>query len=279
MKKIGLRVLRLLARNSNIRLLERLATKIDYSDFERGLPAMQDSVALKAPIADWIAELEQTGICIVQKYWSTDQCSKARSEVDRIIALYPNHLSPHAKSDSRIYGAERVSDTIANFNRDPDLMGVAAAYNREVTAAAFTLAARMPYLKGNGGSGEGWHRDAFLRQFKAIIYLSDAASDNGPFQIIQDSHRSDQILHDMKISNLRYMQNRLEDHQVTRLVEENPDRLRTVTGLAGTLILVDTSNIHRGMPIKAGTRYALTNYYYPVDRIDEGMYKKFNVLD
>ena len=39
----------------------------------------------------------------------------------------------------------------------------------------------------------------------------------------------------------------------------------------GTLILVDTSLIHRGKPIEDGTRYAITNYWYPRNSI-----KNFN---
>ena len=44
---------------------------------------------------------------------------------------------------------------------------------------------------------------------------------------------------------------------------------------AGTLILVDTSSIHRGMPIIAGVRYALTNYFYPKRLIDQELFKQF----
>jgi hypothetical protein len=29
------------------------------------------------------------------------------------------------------------------------------------------------------------------------------------------------------------------------------------------VIIVDTSGLHRGMPIRSGERYALTNYYWP----------------
>jgi hypothetical protein len=35
-----------------------------------------------------------------------------------------------------------------------------------------------------------------------------------------------------------------------------------ILGEAGDLILVDTSNIHRGEEILEGKRYSLTNYYY-----------------
>lgn len=225
-----------------------------------------------------LAEVERAGICVIPGYWTPEQCAEARAEVDRVIAQYPEYVYPHAKADRRVYGADRASVAIARFNKDPDLAMVASTYNHEPTVAPFTLAARMLFTEGNSGSGEGWHRDAFLRQFKAIIYLSDVGLDNGPFQMIRDSHRPRQILRDMKVAGLSYMQNRLDDQHVAKLVDEDPARLLTFTGSAGALILVDTSTIHRGMPIQASIRYALTNYYYPEARIDESMYEKFKVL-
>ena len=46
----------------------------------------------------------------------------------------------------------------------------------------------------------------------------------------------------------------------------------------GTLILVDTSTLHRGAPIKKGIRYGFTNYYYTVNQINKELYKKFKVI-
>ena len=51
-----------------------------------------------------------------------------------------------------------------------------------------------------------------------------------------------------------------------KLLDNN--RIKTLEGKAGTLILVDTSMIHRGKPLNHGSRYAITNYYYPYFSID-----------
>ena len=51
--------------------------------------------------------------------------------------------------------------------------------------------------------------------------------------------------------------------------------MHTFTAKAGTLILFDSSTIHRGAPITAGTRYALTNYYYPPSHITDDTYRAF----
>ena len=136
----------------------------------------------------------------------------------------------------------------------------------------------MPAMAGNQGSGEGWHRDAFLRQFKAILYLSDVAPENGPFQLIQGSHRRARVLRDMRAGRLKYTQYRLSDQEIERIIATEPQRKITYTARAGTLILVDTSALHRGQPIEAGIRYALTNYFFPEGRIGSSLYEKFDVL-
>jgi hypothetical protein len=205
-------------------------------------------------------------------------CARARGEVDRIIAQYPKCLHSSAKADQRVYGANNASELIATFASDQALASVASAYNHEPTRTAFTLAARMPASLGNHGSGAAWHRDAFLRQFKAILYLSDVGPSNGPFQMIRDSHRRQRVLSDMRVGHLKYMQYRLTNSEIEQIIADEPERKFTYTARAGTLILVDTSTLHRGQPIEDGTRYALTNYYFPVRHIDDSMFEKFNVL-
>jgi ectoine hydroxylase-related dioxygenase (phytanoyl-CoA dioxygenase family) len=227
---------------------------------------------------DYLAKVEADGICIVENFWSEETCARARGEVDRVIAQYPKYVNSNAKADQRVYGADNASELIATFSNDPVLASVASAYNREPTRTAFTLAARMPASRDNQGSGEGWHRDAFLRQFKAILYLSNVGPSNGPFQMIRDSHRRQRVLRDMRVGHLKYMQYRLTNPEIERIIADEPARKITYTARAGTLILVDTSTLHRGQPIEAGTRYALTNYYFPERQIDPGLYEKFDVL-
>jgi len=273
-------IIRILAKKWDTGFFARLATNIDYLAFQARFVSTyaNHSVQHNSRVSEILSDIQRNGICIIPNYWSIEQCALARLEIDRVIDQYPQYLSTQAKSDKRIYGADRVSTPIETFYKDPDLAAIATAYNQSPTIAAFTLGARMQFAPGNSGSGEGWHRDAFFRQFKAILYLSDAGVDNGPFQLIRDSHRRVRVLRDMRIAGLSYMQNRLNDQNVAKLIGQDFERLMTLNGSAGTLILVDTSAVHRGMPIKAGTRYALTNYYFPEDMVNQSMYEKFNVM-
>ena len=272
------RLLNRIIRGGEVGILARIATWLEYCAFEVGIKSSPHSLNLNLRGLEILGELNRSGICVIPNYWAREQCVLACAEVDRVIEQYPDYVHPSAKADARVYGADSASELISEFNKNPELIALATAYNKEPTVAPFTLAARMPYSEGNNGSGEGWHRDAFLRQFKAIIYLSDVSLSSGPFQMLRDSHSLHQILHDMKLAGLSYKQTRFDDQIVNKLLDQDPCRLMTYVGLAGTLILVDTSVIHRGMPIQMGTRYALTNYYYPEVRVDKNMYKKFKVL-
>jgi len=263
---------------SKNRWVARLVTWAEYKKFEARLALTPRSPVANAEGRDYLAELDRSGICIIPGYWGAETCERARAEVDRVIQDYPTYVNGNAKADVRVYGANNGSALIQQFAQDCTLIEVASAYNRKPTRTAFTLAARMPALAGNKGSGEGWHRDAFLRQFKAILYLTDVGYENGPFQWIRDSHRRFELLQDMRNTGLQYNQYRLTEENAAGLLRWQPDRLKTCTAQAGTLILVDTSSVHRGMPIRADTRYALTNYYFEESKIDQSLYEKFNAL-
>ena len=271
--------LRKAAFKSPLSVLTVAATYVDYMEFSAKLSGMPEASQISETARTSLTELNTHGIHVISGYWDPDKCARARSEIDRLIAEYPEYLHTNAKADKRIYGANNASPLIDEFARDPILKDIACAYNREPTRTAFTLSAKMPATPDNEGSGEGWHRDAFLRQFKAILYLSDVGPENGPFQFVRESHKASQVMRDIWSSRLGYMQYRLSEAEVARIIHRAPERLTTYLAKAGTLILVDTSSIHRGMPIKAGSRFALTNYYYPVDGIDKTLFQKFKVLD
>ena len=111
-----------------------------------------------------------------------------------------------------------------------------------------------------------------------MLYLNDVGINNGPFEIIQNSNKYKNLLEDIEMGNLDYMQYRLSEEEICKIISKEPQRKKTLLGEMGTLILVDTSTIHRGSPIMDGTRYSITNYYYTLNQIDKELFKKFNVF-
>ena len=71
---------------------------------------------------------------------------------------------------------------------------------------------------------------------------------------------------------------RYSDQQINKIINKNPERLHTITGKAGTVIIKDCSAIHRGSPLKSGIRYALTNYYFYLSQITTTLTEHFGPL-
>lgn len=238
---------------------------------------LRPRAALPSQIADAVWALRRDGYCVVPNYYSADQCAFLRNEIDRIIREQPDNVQKDPRnSDYRIFGAENASAAIRGFHIDPMPLAAGEAYRRGRLKNFSTLAARLTAVPGNIGSGQGWHRDAFHFQYKSMIYLSEVGPANGPFQIMPGSHRGFNVVRDTLHGRLDPPPaSRISDAQVTRLLSIDPSRATALPASAGTLILFDSSTIHRGMPIQTGARYALTNYYYPPSSINEALYRHF----
>ncbi len=277
--KIIIKSLKSIFKNNYPPIIRKIITYTEYIEFFTKRENFKSLFINQHSDGEWIIEnLNKNGFCIIENFWSEEDCIKGINSINSIIRKYPDYVQTENKSDSRVYGAENISRNINNFAKDKLLLSVADQYNRKKSALGFTLAARMPSTYRNKGSGEGWHRDGFYRQFKTLLYLSDVGNDNGPFQLILNSQKYKNLIQDMKSADLKYMQYRLTDEEIKKILFKEPQRKKTILGNMGTLILVDTSTLHRGAPIKKGIRYALTNYYYTYNQIDEKLYKKFKVI-
>ena len=95
------------------------------------------------------------------------------------------------------------------------------------------------------------------------MYLNDVSLKNGPFELIPNS--SDLIFQYNTIFkfNRDLKNSRFSNSEINKILKYTKSKSVKITGKAGTLILVDTSTIHRGNPLKSSSRFALTNYMYP----------------
>ncbi len=211
-----------------------------------------------------INDLEKKGFSIVENYFSKEQCKELSSKIRLFIENNSTKIyeGKHS-SDKRIFGAEYIDHQINEYYNSSDLIQIGNFYMKCELENLMTMANETTYKDNNLGSGEGWHRDSVNKQFKSILYLEDVNTNNGPFQFLKNSNQILDILRDNSVLNKEIENTRYTDDEVKELLKHDPNRLQTLNYKAGTLIIVDTSLIHRGAPIKSGTRYALTNYYYP----------------
>ncbi|WP_434049423.1 phytanoyl-CoA dioxygenase family protein [Marinobacter salarius] len=170
-------------------------------------------------------------------------------------------------SDARIYGFESVFD-FSKVDLDIDsIRRYGETYLGNKLRYFIAVAGRLTAVDGNLGSGGGWHRDSpFRHQFKVIIYLSDVKSDRGPFQYILESHK---FKEKVRFSGLGSDATRFSEDFVNGLPIK---KCHEVTGSIGDAIFVDTKGIHRGKPIKSGSRYAITFYFF--ERLPSGHISK-----
>jgi len=210
-----------------------------------------------------LKELRKNGIVMIPGYYSEEQCKELTQKVEQLLSDYKDKSwTDSTQSDSRIFGAELASDEVKNYHNDAYLHSIGSAYFKTKLINLTTLANRVKYAPNNMGSGHGWHRDSiYYKQFKSIIYLVDTTEENGPFEYLIGSHTTSSALDIIKKTTVDGTNDRLNDNDINEIVKETGIERKSFPGKAGTLILVNTRGIHRGMPIRQGTRYALTNYY------------------
>ena len=236
-----------------------LTAKAFFDSRQRGpVPHISDQVIRK-----WCSTIRQDGVCVVDKFLPTDECLSLRAEIDILMKFYPDAVQTNGhEADQRLFLGGTPPGQIANVYEEHRLAICASAFLGIGAVNLATMAGRLSADSKNCGSGGGWHRDSFTNQFKAIIYLSDVGHGNGPFQYVRGSHRLSSMICDQQRAALGIMQSRVCNNQIRKLIDKNPARLMTLIGAPGTLILADTTGLHRGMPITSDSRYALTNYYF-----------------
>jgi hypothetical protein len=220
----------------------------------------------------YFTKLKTDGFVVIPNYLNLAQCSQAIDDLKSSFNSFPTFV--HASQDYRIYGFEHLSPVARQLAQEHDYLELAELVNREYSYCAFTLAGWLQSGQ-KGSSGDGWHRDSYIAQYKAMVYLNNVSLDNGPFEILPGSHLLKSVLTAMNRANLGFLQDRFTDYEVSRIEDALGTGRKSLIGQAGTLILFDSSTVHRGKPIINGERFSLTNYYYPISRDIDSVLKHF----
>lgn len=223
---------------------------------------------LLAPIQ---RQLHKHGYVVLENYFSESEVRMLLKECNSIFEINKSKCQHEEmegmSNDFRLFGMEKKSKIISElFAQNPYFKGIANDYmkcDQHTHTTLYTVLRKDENVVSN--SGGDWHRDNHFHQFKAILYLNDVDADHGCFQFVTNTREN----------HIGYPQHRGDDScrfdqkLVDKLVETTDSKVIDITGSAGTVILVDTSFIHRGKPINQGQRLVLTNYYFEGDQISE----------
>ena len=236
--------------------------KYQYLNFKRyNFDFNEDS-----SISHYISQINKNGYVIIKNFLSIENCQKIKKIIDNFIQLKPEMTwRDKIGSDIRIHGAENISEEMRELvdEKINFAQKIGEQYTNHEIGLYMMMANRTTFIDSNLGSGQGWHKDSHSKQFKSILYLSDVDENNGPLQIIKKSNSNLFMLNlFLKLKN-KFPSTRFLDDEIFNTLKIKEDQIIELKDLAGTLILLDTSYIHRGKPLKKNMRCALTNYFYP----------------
>lgn len=225
------------------------------------------------------------GIVIIPNFMSAEEVQKLREFIDNRLSQFSSEEEKELSklgqqkeyitgvpqsdgtkiwidkyfADKRIVQVEAISAFIKERFADKEsFVKIGSSYLQLPITHKWTMANRIEYREANAGSGGGWHRDQiYSLGFKSLVYLIDTTEDNGCFQYIPfSSSLWHHLLKTPIVDKYQYT-----DEDIKEMVGGDYSKIMNVTGKAGTLVLFDTNCVHRGAPLKQGSRYAITNYY------------------
>ena len=215
-----------------------------------------------------IKDLKRNGYYVIKNYLSVDKCKEIRLIIDNFIEMYPKNIwVDENKSDHRIMGAENISKVIESLDLNLFTKEIGSQYLSQELELFMIMANKTIFKNDNLGSGGGWHKDSHSNQFKSILYLNDVNEENGPFEIIKSSNKDLTNLKLFTKLKKKFPDTRYSSDDINNITDTNKTNIIKITGEAGNLLLVNTSLIHRGSPLKSGCRYAMTNYFYSKNKL------------
>jgi hypothetical protein len=243
----------------NITFLENLIPKIDCQ--------------LQNPDKDIINNLiDDFGIIILSNYFDNHTLNILNCEFDRIIN-YGEIINTEYKynGDIRLFHSEKYSEIfpkyISNNTYFNDIASTFIKKNNNfntIIPDKQILINKLTYNpedKTQKNSGGDWHRDNHTCQFKLMLYLTDVSNKNGNFQFLTNSNYKNIGKPEFVIRSDK-LDTRYDDDIINNVISSNSEcKIVDVIGEKGTIIIVNTTNIHRGNIIAEGERKMLTQYY------------------
>ena len=130
--KIIIKFLKSIFKKNYPPIIKKIIVSAEYKEFFTTRENFKSLFINDHSDAIWILEnLNKKGFCIIENFWSEEDCIKGINNINSIIRKYPDYVQNENKSDSRVYGAENISRNINNFAKDKLLLSVAEQYNRK----------------------------------------------------------------------------------------------------------------------------------------------------
>jgi len=213
-------------------------------------------------------DLKKNGYYIIENAYDQDFCSKAIEFID----TYNSESSEvnYEGSELRIWDAQKKDSLLNRFNQDCNL-SMSSFLQKHMEAHTLLAIRNRPVNSSDESLKKGrWHLDSLTKQMKIFLFLTDTTESSGPFEFIPKTHTNTfklrmlcggayLTLSDILSGGDRSYQ-KLSDDWVAKLATKGFQPTPLICK-AGTMLVVDTSAIHRARPCLEECRYALTAYF------------------
>ena len=189
---------------------------------------------------------------VLHGYWNRSLAHAVREEV---VAALAECSETGEGMDRRRLGASSPYALSRRFQEDPYLLEIA---RQHLPGKHVNVKAQAGLTLAGEASGGGWHKDTLARGIKALLYLDDVDSTNGPFTMLLDYEDKMLTWSPDAVSGIR---RRLNASAVDRACVEHRAHVRELHAEMGSVVVFEISNAHRGKPSTRGERASLTNYY------------------
>ena len=213
-----------------------------------------------------LREIKSTGIHTIPNAFSPDFCSSIINWFDNNFQSLV-HESHYDATEIRIYNSENFNNDISNFKAYSD--NLLTEIFKSTIKSYSILAIRNNKITAESHIDNRWHIDSFRQQIKTFLFLNDTKIDSGAFEYFPKSN-SYHFKLKMAFKGIYF---KFSDfiggtRAYTCIPDSIVDSLQNdlfmpnkVIVKAGTLVIADTSILHRASPCIADCRYALTSYY------------------
>lgn len=210
------------------------------------------------------AELRANGYSIIERLDNRDFINCL---IDFIDAVDPNQCEINfSGSEKRIWNAEEKSEDIRKLkSRYDELYLNILGEEKKCSILAYSnkpLKSLTADVKGR------WHLDSFKNQYKIFTFLKDVNEGAGPFEFVNGTHLYGEKIKylirgkfisiwDVFTGKRRYQS--LDEVWLEKLISVKGAKKVLVD--SGSVVIINTSLIHRASPCISNDRYAVAGYF------------------
>jgi hypothetical protein len=212
------------------------------------------------------ANVDRQGFATLKTRATPEACEYLKDFIDH----FPEKDAEinYGGTEKRIWGSHRTDPVIKAFSLLSDQV-MSEAFNSRPKLKTVLAYSNFPISPLEGLITGRWHIDSLRHQYKLFCFLTEVEEQTGPLEVVLGTHRtafkfaalaSGQYITLSNLSNNKRRYQKL-DEQWVEIQRRKAGGSVPLLCKPGTIILVDTSAIHRARPCLEGQRYALTTYY------------------